>query len=243
MSYDGKVVLGESLDKLLLQAQIDGFDDLIRANWNEYSKFFNTLEERLKTSINGWLSKFFEEWGLTKIQWPIRIEEDDEGKLYISSSECHTNFFEFKFVNFEANVGFTLKFIDLSLEIGLEAFHNLEFGQLIFEIWLSYMDDETSFDQALYHSQISEFIGFLKKNFDYFKQHLQDCARETELKSKTYNNDVEDITARLHAAIDALKLLDKKEQLQSFFNALNKTDTYGEPKTLRLSTKNSIIAK
>ena len=243
MSYSGKVVFGESVDKLLLQAQIDSFDQIVQENWKEYSDFFKGLETRLKNSINKWCSKFFEEWEVTKITWPIGIEEDNEGKWFVSANECHANFFEFKFVNYETHVGFVLKFKDLSLEHGLEAFQNLEFEQLIFEIWVSYMDDETSFDQALYHAKIAGFIEFLKKNFDYFKQYLQDCARESELKSRAYNNDVEAITARLHSAIDSLKFLEKKEQIQRFFNALSNTVTYDEPKTLRLSTKHSIIAK
>lgn len=243
MSYSGKVVLGESVDKLLLQSQVESFNELAQANWKKYSNFFNSLEDRLIKSINDWASKFYEEWELVKVQWPIRVDEDDEGKLYVSGDKCHATPFEFKYVSYETHVAFILRFTDLSLEQGLEAFHNLEFEQVSFDIRVSYMDDSTSFDNELHKSKISEFIEFLKKNFEYFKDLLRDCAKETQRESTSYNHSVENMTERLHAAIDALKDLEKKEKIDEFLTACNGRVDFEIPRKLVLSSKNTAIAK
>ena len=243
MSYDGKVVLGESVDKLLLQSQINGFGELVKANGKEYGEFFNGIEERLQNSIYDWSSKFFEEWEVTKINWPIGIEEDDNGKNFVSSNECHDNFFEFKFVNHESSVGFFLKFNDLSLELGLEAFDLLKLEELIFEIRVSYMKESTNFDQVVHRAKLSEFIEFLKKNFDYFKALLQDCVKQTELKVKEYNHTVEKMTENLYAAIDSLKALEKQELINMFFKACREKVEFEMPRQMRVSTKAKVIAK
>lgn len=40
MSYDEKVVLGESVDKLLIQSQINSFGELVHDHWMKYSEHF-----------------------------------------------------------------------------------------------------------------------------------------------------------------------------------------------------------
>lgn len=45
MSYDGKVVLGESIDKLLIQSQINSFGDLVPDHRMNYSEHFKIIVE------------------------------------------------------------------------------------------------------------------------------------------------------------------------------------------------------
>lgn len=243
MSYSGKVVLGDSAEKLLLQSQIDSFQDIVNETWKGYSNFFNGLEQRLQDTINEWSSKFFEEWELVQVKWPITVEEDNEGKWYVSASECHANSFEFKYSNYETHAAFILKFQDLSIEHGLEAFHNLDFEQLKFEVYVSYLDDSTTLDQRVHTAKLSDFVEFLRKNFDYLKGLLQDCAVAQEAKAKSWNYEVESMTENLHAAIAKVKDLEKKERIQQFFDACESTVVFEQPRNIKVSSKLSVIAK
>lgn len=243
MSYSGKVVLGDSVDKLLLQSQIDSFEQIMSSCWEPYSTFFNQVERRLKKTINDWISPIMGEWVLQKVTWPISVEIAKDDSIYVSGEECHGKHFLFVFTNPEYAFKISLKFKDYSLEQDLEAFHNLEFEQFIFEIRFAYLDQDVSFFEVTSMVRLHEFIDFLSKNFDHLKGLFQECVLESKQKCDQWNSESQMMLAKHHTHINQLKEFEVRTKIQQFLNACNRTVEFEIPQRLRLSFKKAVIAK
>jgi len=215
MSYDGRVVLGESVDKLLIQSQINSFGDLVHDHWIKYSEHFKKSEERLTKSLNAWLFNFFGEWELRDLNWLYEINDIENG-AELCGNRCHGERFSFTFRNTDVYSEIILSFTDLSSEMGLEPFSQLEFESIQIEVKIYRLHSDTLFADIMDLSKTNDFVEFLKLNFESFKKSLVDEYTELDQKCIQYSDDVDVLYEALLAKNERLRSLESSiEKLNS----------------------------
>lgn len=242
MSNSGKVVLGESVDKLMIQSEINSFQDQVSAHWKEYAEFFKGTNQRLVQSFENWIDKFFEAWDLRSVAWPFEVEDVENG-VQISGNRCHSESFGLRFRNTDTYIDIELTFDELSFEKGLEAFEELRFDSLNMNLVIHRLSDEWDFNKITHDSKVNEFLAFLEKNFDYFKSLLKAEFDRVNNKCVLYSNEVLSMLDRYNQQKQALEDLETKERIKEFFEACEKEVVFHIPRRLRISSKTTIIAK
>ena len=242
MSYDGRVVLGESVDKLLIQSQINSFGDLVHDHWIKYSEHFKKSEERLTKSLNDWLFNFFGEWELRDLNWLYEINDIENG-AELCGNRCHGERFSFTFRNTDVYSEIILSFTDLSSEMGLEPFSQLEFESIQIEVKIYRLHSDTLFADIMDLSKTNDFVEFLKLNFESFKKSLVDEYTELDQKCIQYSDDVERMLERYNRSRDRLGEIERFERIEEFFKACNEVLYFDEPRRIRIKANTTVIGK
>ena len=242
MSYDGRVVLGESVDKLLIQSQINSFGDLVHDHWIKYSEHFKKSEERLTKSLNDWLFNFFGEWELRDLNWLYEINDIENG-AELCGNRCHGERFSFTFRNTDVYSEIILSFTDLSSEMGLEPFSQLEFESIQIEVKIYRLHSDTLFADIMDLSKTNDFVEFLKLNFESFKKSLVDEYTELDQKCIQYSDDVERMLERYNRSRDRLGEIERFERIEEFFQACNEVLYFDEPRRIRIKVNTTVIGK
>ena len=242
MSYDGRVVLGESVDKLLIQSQINSFGDLVHDHWIKYSEYFKKSEERLTKSLNAWLFNFFGEWELRDLNWLYEINDIENG-AELCGNRCHGERFSFTFRNTDVYSEIILSFTDLSSEMGLEPFSQLEFESIQIEVKIYRLHSDTLFADIMDLSKTNDFVEFLKLNFESFKKSLVDEYTELDQKCIQYSDDVERMLERYNRFRYRLGEIERFERIEEFFKACNEVLYFDEPRRIRIKANTTVIGK
>ena len=242
MSYDGRVVLGESVDKLLIQSQINSFGDLVHDHWIKYSEHFKKSEERLTKSLNDWLFNFFGEWELRDLNWLYEISDIENG-AELCGNRCHGERFSFTFRNTDVYSEIILSFTDLSSEMGLAPFSQLEFESIQIEVKIYRLHSDTLFADIMDLSKTNDFVEFLKLNFESFKKSLVDEYTELYQKCIQYTDDVERMLERYNRSRDRLGEIERFERIEEFFKACNEVLYFDEPRRIRIKANTTVIGK
>ena len=242
MSYDGRVVLGESVDKLLIQSQINSFGDLVHDHWMKYSEHFKKSEERLTKSLNAWLFNFFGEWELRDLNWLYEINDIENG-AELCGNRCHGERFSFTFRNTDVYSEIILSFTDLSSEMGLEPFSQLEFESIQIEVKIYRLHSDTLFADIMDLSKTNDFVEFLKLNFESFKKSLVDEYTELDQNCIQYSDDVERMLEGYNRSRDRLGEIERFERIEEFFQACNEVLYFDEPRRIRIKANTTVIGK
>lgn len=242
MSYSGKVVLGDSVDKLMLQTRISSIQDQFTAHWEENTEFFRNTETRVIKSVNNWLEKTFNGWGLHFVHWPFEIEDVENG-VQINGDRCHTEKFILGFKNVDSNFSLKFSFYEVSYELDLRPFEMLEFRNMNVKLDLDKLESGESFDLLMMQSKVKELLEFLDKNFSYFKSLLQEEFDRIKFRTVVYSNEVVRMLEQHDKDVQALRSIEMSDKIQEFQKACEKEVEFDSPRRLKISSKTTIIAK
>lgn len=242
MYYNKKVISSEVADKLKVQSEIDSISDQVSNHWNLYSNYFRQSESRLTQSLNKVIDEFIEDWNVTNIHWPFEVMNIENG-IEISGHKCFNEEFQFTFGNSEHYCDIIFRFSDLSYESGKNAFEDLDFELMRIEVSLTGLYPGMSFDAMMRLIKTNDFIEHIKNNFDSFRGALTEEFLRMKQKCDVYAEEVRVMLDRHMECIETLLNFERAEKMKEFILACNELVIYETPRWIRISHKNSVIAK